>query len=104
MTQQSRDTTGDSKATDCECINYAWDGRPPILEHHRRCKEYTAEFVESRSVAIVKRLVVGIENWGKDCDGIPEELYRDYLKALAFLGQINKIASILQNDTTNPGR
>jgi hypothetical protein len=73
---------------DCECKNWASYGIPPFLSHHERCKKYdpARDYVE-----IVNSLIMGIESWSTDCDGIHPDIYDAYKKAKVSLGQFDFI-------------
>ena len=77
----------------CECNNWAKEGYPPLTNHHKNCKNYT-ENLEKESVEIINNLIKGIEYWASQEDGIPDELYDSYQKALFFVGQINKALEV----------
>lgn len=72
--------------TECECKNWANDGRLPLLNHHPRCQHYSPI---SEMTVLIKDLLIGIEKWGSEEDGIPDEIYDAYTKAKMAMGQLD---------------
>ncbi len=76
----------------CPCSQYCRDGSLPLTEHHPQCEKYN---LESESLELVNKLIRGIEQWGADEDGIHDDVYDIYCKALVFTGQLNKLKKYL---------
>lgn len=70
--------------TDCECVMWARDGKPPITKHHPNCKKY--EPVAELLLAL-RQMVDGIERWGIDEDGIPDHIWEHWREAKFMLGE-----------------
>jgi len=71
---------------ECECKNWASDGRLPLLSHHRKCEAYmpVTELME-----IISGLLRGIESWGAEEDGIYGGCFDAYKRAKVAMGQFD---------------
>ena len=70
------------------CRDWCSDGRLPLTEHHPKCAHYN---LEADSVAIVRALTNGIEDWASEEDGVHPPLWEAYCRALAFIGEWDKL-------------
>jgi len=73
-----------SDGKECECRNWCSDGRLPRTSHHYQCKHYN---LAQDSLFMVRELTEAMEKWSADCDGMPNEAWEAYKKALLFSGQ-----------------
>lgn len=80
----------------CYCQNYARDGKPPLTNHHPRCPHYNCE---KESLALIEDLIKGIENDAADTDGVSDNLWEPYKRALFYCGQLQKLKKCLDDET-----
>ena len=71
--------------TDCECINWAMEALWDTNEHHPICPKYSARNERYFIITLLRDLVSGIERWGSECDGVPEECWDAYIRAKKVL-------------------
>ena len=74
--------------SECECKNWASDGRLPMLSHHYKCQNYSPIFEMTK---IIKDLIIGIESWGAEEDGVYGECFEAYKRAKVAMGQFDFI-------------
>ena len=68
----------------CDCTHWARDGRQKILtEHHPRCASYDPE---GDARKIIKSLVLAMEAWGMEEDGVPANHWDVYEHARTMIG------------------
>jgi hypothetical protein len=71
---------------ECECRDWATDGRIPLLSHHYKCDNYSPV---NELTEIIKDLLKGIESWAAEEDGV--YCFDAYKKAKVAMGQFNFI-------------
>jgi hypothetical protein len=69
--------------------------KPPITEHHSRCEKYDPI---GESMRHIELLLLGIEQWAAEEDGIPDFIIRDYESSKLFVGQLPEYKSATSND------
>jgi hypothetical protein len=79
-----KNKAAEDKPIECDCKNWASDGRLPLLSHHHRCKNYNPI---KELMKIISDLLVGIEEWGAEEDGIA--CFDAYKRAKVAMGQFN---------------
>lgn len=69
---------------DCECRNWARDGEFQLLtRHHMNCKHFNPA---KDAIDIITGLLIGIESWASDEDGIHPSVMKAYAEARIFVG------------------